>query len=120
MKLLRAEFLVPIADKDRIKLKELGGGGCIDIGVYLISLACMVFNELPETITAVGNLMSTGKCFKGHKHCAMFNPFKVSKRAKIRNRYNQAPHLTQDTNGSVNVTVRHHKREPRGQPFPSR
>ena len=54
MKLLRAEFLVPIADKDRIKLKELGGGGCIDIGVYLISLACMVFNEMPETITAVG------------------------------------------------------------------
>ena len=26
---------------------------------------------------------------------------KVSKRAKIRNRYNQAPHLTQDTNGKV-------------------
>ena len=26
---------------------------------------------------------------------------KVRKRAKIRNRYNQAPHLTQDTNGKV-------------------
>ena len=26
---------------------------------------------------------------------------KVSKGAKIRNRYNQAPHLTQDTNGKV-------------------
>ena len=26
---------------------------------------------------------------------------KVSKRAKIRNRYNQAPHLTEDTNGKV-------------------
>ena len=26
---------------------------------------------------------------------------KVSKRAKISNRYNQAPHLTQDTNGKV-------------------
>ena len=25
--------------------------------------------------------------------------FKVSKGAKIRNRYNQVPHLTQDTNG---------------------
>ena len=27
--------------------------------------------------------------------------FKVSKVAKIRNRYNQVPHLTQDTNGKV-------------------
>ena len=27
--------------------------------------------------------------------------FKVSKGAKIRNRYNQEPHLTQDTNGKV-------------------
>ena len=34
---------------------------------------------------------------------AMFNQFalKVSKVAKIRNRYNQVPHLTQDTNGKV-------------------
>ena len=42
-------------------------------------------------------------------------PIKVSKGAKIRNRYNQVPHLTQDTNGKL--TVRHHKREPRVQPF---
>ena len=27
--------------------------------------------------------------------------FKVSKGAKINNRYNQVPHLTQDTNGKV-------------------
>ena len=30
-----------------------------------------------------------------------FAVFKVSKGAKIRNRYNQVPHLTQDTNGKV-------------------
>ena len=37
------------------------------------------------------------------------------------NRYNQVPHLTQDTNGKVTYSqIRHHKREPRGQPFPSR
>ena len=29
------------------------------------------------------------------------NSNKVSKGAKIRNRYNQVPHLTQDTNGKV-------------------
>ena len=38
-----------------------------------------------------------------HEHeldfCKPFN--KVSKGAKIRNRYNQVPHLTQDTNGKV-------------------
>ena len=31
----------------------------------------------------------------------MGHGFKVSKVAKIRNRYNQVPHLTQDTNGKV-------------------
>ena len=31
----------------------------------------------------------------------IFRPSKVRKGAKIRNRYNQAPHLTQDTNGKV-------------------
>ena len=30
-----------------------------------------------------------------------FNKRKVSNGAKIRNRYNQVPHLTQDTNGKV-------------------
>ena len=29
---------------------------------------------------------------------------KVRKRAKIRNQYNQAPHLTQDTNGKVTIS----------------
>ena len=31
----------------------------------------------------------------------MWIKYAVSKRAKIRNRYNQVPHLTQDTNGKV-------------------
>ena len=30
---------------------------------------------------------------------------KVSKVAKIRNRYNQVPHLTQDTNGKVTEDI---------------
>ena len=29
---------------------------------------------------------------------------KVGKRAKIKNRYNQAPHMTQDTNGKVTTS----------------
>ena len=33
--------------------------------------------------------------------------FKVSKDAKIRNRYNQVPHLTQDTNGKVTNSQLH-------------
>ena len=38
--------------------------------------------------------------FKTEKQ-ALFFSIKVSKGAKIRNRYNQVPHLTQDTNGKV-------------------
>ena len=57
------------------------------------------------------------RCFKAsydHLHCLqylfseMVNPilkqFKVRKRAKIRNQYNQAPHLTKDTNGKVTTS----------------
>ena len=40
---------------------------------------------------------------------------KVSKGAKIRNRYNQIRYQWE----SNKLTVRHHKREPRGQPFPN-
>ena len=44
---------------------------------------------------------------------------KVRKKAKIRNRYNQAPYLTKDTNGKVTTSQYwHHKRKPRGQLFP--
>ena len=36
------------------------------------------------------------------------------------NRYNQVPHLTQDTTyESDKITIKHHKQEPRGQPFPA-
>ena len=39
----------------------------------------------------------------------------------IRKRYNQVPHLTQDaTWESDRNTIKHHKQEPWGQPFPSR
>ena len=34
----------------------------------------------------------------------VIDKFKVSKGAKIRNRYNQLPHLTQDTNGKVTTS----------------
>ena len=42
----------------------------------------------------------------------MIRLLQVRKRAKIRNRYNQAPHLTQDTNGKVTTSqldIQHEK-----------
>ena len=47
---------------------------------------------------------------------------KVGKKAKCRNRYSQAPHLTQDTTleDSDKTQETSHIREPRGQPFPNR
>ena len=45
---------------------------------------------------------------------------KVSKGAKIRNRYNQVPLDPGYQWKRDKLTVRHHKREQRGQPFPSR
>ena len=45
----------------------------------------------------------------------------VSKKAKIRNRYNQIPHLTQDTiwESDKNTRKHHLQKNQEGQPFPS-
>ena len=50
------------------------------------------------------------KCMTYYIHYIIFTlenaiiyVIKVRKRAKIMNQYNQAPHLTQDTNGKVNI-----------------
>ena len=52
---------------------------------------------------------------------AVKDNYKVRKGAKIRNRYNQVPHLTQDTTWESDInTIKQHKQEPRGQPFPRR
>ena len=51
----------------------------------------------------------------------LFFACKERKVVKIRNQYNQVPHLTQDTTWeSEKNTIKHHKREPRGHPLPSR
>jgi len=48
--------------KERISKKEQGGGVMVDIGIYLVQLACFVFdNEKPEHIYAYGALHHTGK-----------------------------------------------------------
>ena len=61
------------------------------------------------------------KCITTGKQSKQINILmKVSKGAKIRNRYNQVPHLTQDTNGKVTNSQKTPQTEPRGQPFPSR
>ena len=46
---------------------------------------------------------------------------RVRKVAKIRNQYNQVPHLPQDTTWESDKNIiKHHKQEHRGQLFPSR
>ena len=60
-----------------------------------------VLNTIPGNST--GKLSSI--CHSQPDECTVDIPFsklyKVSKGAKIRNPYNQVPHLTQDTNGKV-------------------
>ena len=44
----------------------------------------------------------------------------VSKEAKIRNRYNQVPHLTQDTTRESDKTIKQHTQESQEvSPFPA-
>ena len=56
-RLVTVNFCVPIAHVDRIKDLKLGGGGLLDIGIYVVQFATMVFKEKPESVTAVGNML---------------------------------------------------------------
>ena len=47
-------------DIKRLSDPELGGGAVLDVGVYPISLATMIFGEEPEMVQASGWLMPTG------------------------------------------------------------
>lgn len=48
-------------DVERLKIKNLGGGTILDLGVYGLQFACMVFNnEMPHTIKASGCLNEEG------------------------------------------------------------
>lgn len=44
----------------RVADLKLGGGAVLDVGVYVINLATMIFGEKPETVQSSGWLMSTG------------------------------------------------------------
>ena len=58
--------------------------------------------------------------YESRKHSKNNAIFKVSKGAKIRNRYNQVPHLTQDTNGKVtNSQLDNTNESQEDSPFPA-
>ncbi|CAK1540163.1 unnamed protein product [Leptosia nina] len=60
VKYVDVNFGVPIADRDRVSKKSLGGSALLDIGVYAIQLAQYVFKEDPLKITACGELNEGG------------------------------------------------------------
>jgi dihydrodiol dehydrogenase / D-xylose 1-dehydrogenase (NADP) len=61
VKFVQANFFVNIKNVERVRNKELGGGGVLDIGIYPIQFVCLLFNhEEPLEIKASGHLMSTG------------------------------------------------------------
>ena len=55
----------------RLDNPKLGGGAVLDVGVYPISLATMVFGERPSTIYATGWLTSTGYNFLECSQCLL-------------------------------------------------
>ena len=54
--------------------------------------------KIPKKVIAITHMRKS--LIKGIEYTAN-QAIKVSNGAKIRNRYNQVPHLTQDTNGKV-------------------
>ncbi|XP_076296422.1 trans-1,2-dihydrobenzene-1,2-diol dehydrogenase [Lasioglossum baleicum] len=50
-----------LSDVDRLNTRKLGGGTILDLGVYPIQFACLVYNhEVPQTVKASGCLNEDG------------------------------------------------------------
>lgn len=65
VQMVRAEFGLPVAHVQRMADRKLGGGGLVDLGIYPLQFALMVFNgERPESIHASGHCLDTGDCLK--------------------------------------------------------
>ncbi|KAM6980431.1 trans-1,2-dihydrobenzene-1,2-diol dehydrogenase [Aplochiton taeniatus] len=61
VKMVRADFAVPLKHVPRAVEKELGGGALLDIGIYCLQFICMVYSgEKPECIQANGVCLNTG------------------------------------------------------------
>lgn len=58
---VHAAFGVPFgADNARMWSNHLGGGGLLDVGIYPLAFATMVFGSTPEKITSAGKLNEGG------------------------------------------------------------
>ncbi|KAK1785082.1 hypothetical protein P4O66_018510 [Electrophorus voltai] len=61
VKMVRAEFGVPLLNTPRSVEKELGGGALLDIGIYCLQFVLMVYDgEKPECVQASGVCLDTG------------------------------------------------------------
>lgn len=59
--LFQADFGFKDSGVARISQIELGGGALLDIGVYIISFASMVFGgNMPSKVAAIGDLFPNG------------------------------------------------------------
>ena len=77
-----------------VLLNLLNGLGKSDTMRGLASILSLFCNELNK-------FTNTGARMLDSIYYMPLKSIKVSKGAKVRNRYNQVPHLTQDTNGKV-------------------
>ncbi|RNA32836.1 trans-1-2-dihydrobenzene-1-2-diol dehydrogenase-like [Brachionus plicatilis] len=56
-----SNFMVPIKSVERLNMRELGGGGLLDIGIYPIQMICYLMDhEKPLKISCSGHLMPSG------------------------------------------------------------
>ncbi|XP_029953529.1 trans-1,2-dihydrobenzene-1,2-diol dehydrogenase-like [Salarias fasciatus] len=61
VRMIRAEFGLPLLHSERVTQKELGGGVVLDIGIYPLQFILMAFNgEKPESIQASGVFLENG------------------------------------------------------------
>lgn len=57
---VEVEFGFPLADVDRLRMKQLGGGTVLDLGVYTIQACLWAFRAAPTKIVAKGKLNEDG------------------------------------------------------------
>ena len=97
-------YLLPKLHKQPYKSRFIANSSActtIELSILLTSCLTAIKNHVIRYCTTVYERNGKNLFWFIKNSGEILNKLKVSKGAKIRNRYNQVPHLTQDTNGKV-------------------
>ncbi|KAJ8316875.1 hypothetical protein KUTeg_004779 [Tegillarca granosa] len=98
VQMVTAKLCIPLLNVERIANNKLGGGCLLDVGVYTLQFACMVYDENPEQIIATGYVNKNGIDENG----AVILKYSGGRLASLA--YSAKTHWVENNNGGIHGT----------------